>query len=74
MRVQTEDGLDAVRGARHLTGLTDWLPACKKAEARSIGSPKFYFADVGIVNHLSRRGVLAAGSELHEGVWELGLS
>ena len=34
------------------------------AKRRVIQSPKFYFSDVAIVNHLARRGVLQPGGEL----------
>ena len=33
-------------------------------------APKFYFADVGIVNRLARRGALASGSELYGKAFE----
>ena len=47
------------------TLLGRWLPAYRKRpKRRVIGAPKFYFADVGVVNHLARRGELRAGSEL----------
>jgi uncharacterized protein len=47
------------------TLLGRFLPAFRKrAKRRQIGAPKFYFFDVGIVNHLARRGVLSPGSEL----------
>jgi len=47
------------------TLLGRWLPAYRKRpKRRVIGAPKFYFADVGVVNHLARRGPLRAGSEL----------
>ncbi|MCU0650105.1 MAG: DUF4143 domain-containing protein [Gemmatimonadaceae bacterium] len=35
-----------------------------RAKRRVIQSPKFYFADVGVVNHLAARGTVAPGSEL----------
>jgi predicted AAA+ superfamily ATPase len=47
------------------TLLGRYLPAyTKRPKRRVIQSPKFYFADVGIVNHLARRGRLVPGSEL----------
>jgi len=47
------------------TLLGRWLPAYKKRpKRRVIGAPKFYFADVGVVNRLARRGTLEPGSEL----------
>ncbi len=53
------------------TLLGQWLPAYKKRpKRRLIGAPKFYFSDVGVVNHLARRGVLQAGSELYGKAFE----
>ncbi|MBM4299499.1 MAG: ATP-binding protein, partial [Deltaproteobacteria bacterium] len=47
------------------TLLAKWLPAFRKRpKRRVIGAPKFYFADVGVVNYLARRGQLQPGSEL----------
>jgi predicted AAA+ superfamily ATPase len=47
------------------TLLGRWLPAyTKRPKRRVIGAPKFYFADVGIVNFLARRGEVMPGSEL----------
>jgi len=47
------------------TLLGKWLPAYRKRpKRRVIGAPKFYFADVGVVNYLARRGQLQRGSEL----------
>ena len=46
------------------TLLGRWLPAYRKrVKRRVLHAPKFYFVDVGIVNRLARRGVLAPGSE-----------
>jgi len=36
----------------------------KRPKRRVIGSPKFYFSDVGVVNNLAKRGHLEPGSEL----------
>ena len=36
----------------------------KRPKRRVIGSPKFYFSDVGVVNALAKRGKLVPGSEL----------
>ena len=53
------------------TLLGRWLPAFRKrAKRRVIHAPKFYFADVGIVNRLARRGVLTPGSELYGKAFE----
>jgi predicted AAA+ superfamily ATPase len=47
------------------TLLGRYLPAFRKRpKRRVIQSPKFYFADVGIVNFLARRGSVEPGSEL----------
>ena len=47
------------------TLLGRFLPAYRKRpKRRVIQSPKFYFADVGVVNHLARRGHLEPGAEL----------
>lgn len=47
------------------TLLGRWLPAyTKRAKRRVIGTPKFYFSDVGVVNRLARRGHLEPGGEL----------
>jgi predicted AAA+ superfamily ATPase len=53
------------------TLLGRWLPAYRKRpKRRVIGAPKFYFADVGIVNRLARRGELHPGSELYGKAFE----
>ncbi len=45
------------------TLLARWLPRWqKRAKRRLSGAPKFYFADVGVVNRLARRGELQRGS------------
>lgn len=47
------------------TLLGRWLPSYRRRpKRRVIESPKFYFADLGIVNQLARRGVIERGSEL----------
>ena len=47
------------------TLLGRYLPAyVKRPKRRVIASPKFYFADVGMVNHLAKRGRLVPGGEL----------
>lgn len=47
------------------TLLGRWLPGyTKRPKRRVIAAPKFYFSDVGIVNHLARRGRLIPGGEL----------
>ena len=53
------------------TLLGRWLPAYRKRpKRRLVAAPKFYFADVGIVNRLARRGPLAAGTELYGKAFE----
>lgn len=46
--------------------LIGWLlPAyTSKPKRRTVVAPKFYFGDVGIVNHLAQRGAIKPGSEL----------
>ena len=47
------------------TLLGRWLPAVtKRPTRRVVAAPKFYFSDVGVVNHLARRGTLQPGGEL----------
>src|SRR6185503_8930080 len=47
------------------TLLGRWLPAyTKRPKRRVIGAPKFFFADVGVVNRLCRRGSIERGGEL----------
>lgn len=53
------------------TLLGRWLPAYRKRRKRRvIGAPKFYFADVGTVNRLARRGVLEPGAQLYGKAFE----
>ncbi len=47
------------------TLLGRWLPAYRKRPKRRVAKPKFYFADVGVVNRLARRGQVLAGTELY---------
>lgn len=47
------------------------MPAyARRPKRRVIGAPKFYFADVGVVNHLARRGTLTRGAELYGKAFE----
>ena len=47
------------------------LPAWRKRpKRRTVGAPKFYFADAGVVNRLARRGELAPGSALYGQAFE----
>lgn len=53
------------------TLLGRWLPAyTKRPKRRVIAAPKFYFADVGMVNHLAKRGSVQPGSELYGKAFE----
>jgi len=54
------------------TLLGRWVPGyAKRPKRRVVGAPKFYFADVGVVNHLARRGTsLSRGSELYGKAFE----
>lgn len=53
------------------TLLGSWLPAYRKQpKRRVIQAPKFYFADVGVVNRLARRGLLERGSEAYGHAFE----
>lgn len=53
------------------TLLGRWLPAYRKRpKRRVILAPKFYFADVGVVNRLARRGELVPGSEQYGKAFE----
>ena len=53
------------------TLLGSWLPAYRKRpKRRVIQAPKFYFADVGVVNRLARRGRLERGSEAYGHAFE----
>lgn len=53
------------------TLLGRWVPAFRKRpKRRVIQSPRFYFADVGVVNRLARRGRVLPGSELYGRAFE----
>ena len=53
------------------TLLGRFLPAfTKRPKRRVIQSPKFYFADVGVVNYLAKRGKLEPQSELYGKAFE----
>ncbi|MEX2542010.1 MAG: DUF4143 domain-containing protein [Trueperaceae bacterium] len=53
------------------TLLGRWLPAYRRhAKRRTSAAPKFYFADVGVVNHLTRRGQLSPRTELYGKAFE----
>ena len=47
------------------TLLGRWLPGfTKRPKRRVVAAPKFYFSDVGVVNHLAKRGAVQPGGEL----------
>ena len=53
------------------TLLGRWLSAYRRRRKRRvIGAPKFYFADVGVVNRLTRRGELVPGAQLYGKAFE----
>lgn len=53
------------------TLLGRWLPAWRKRlKRRLMGTGKFYFSDVGVVNRLARRGTVERGSELYGKAFE----
>jgi uncharacterized protein len=70
VNIARECGVSASTVANYFDILIDtllghWLPAyTKRPKRRVIQAPKFYFADVGVVNHLARRGRMIPGGEL----------
>jgi uncharacterized protein len=68
--IARECGASAPTVREHFEILVDtllgrFLPAwTRRPKRRTIQAPKFYFADVGVVNALARRGRLEPGSEL----------
>ncbi len=53
------------------TLLGRWLPAYRRRpKRRVIGAPKFYFADVGVVNALAKRRDVSPGTELRGKAFE----
>ena len=47
------------------TLMAAFLPAfTPRPKRRTVRAPKFYFRDLGVVNHLAKRGVIEPGSEL----------
>lgn len=67
--IARECGVSSVTVRDHFGILEDtlmgaFLPAyVRRAKRRIRQSPKFYFRDVGVVNHLARRGPVRPGSE-----------
>ena len=45
-------------------------PYRPRPKRRIVSSPKFYFSDVGLVNHLAKRGNIEQGSELYGKAFE----
>ncbi len=70
VNIGRECGISAVTAKNYFYILRDtligsFLPCYrKKAKRRTFAAPKFYFSDVGIVNHLSRRLNLQSGNPL----------
>ena len=68
--VASETGVAASTVRDHYGILVDtlmgeFLPAyTNRPKRRTIQAPKFYFRDLGVVNYLAKRGVIAPGSEL----------
>ncbi len=68
--IARESGVSVATVRDHYGILTDtmigaFLPAyTQRQKRRTIQAPKFYFRDVGVVNHLARRGKIEPGSEL----------
>jgi len=53
------------------TMVGSFLPSYRRRpKRRVVASPKFYFSDVGVVNHLAKRGQIEAGSELYGKAFE----
>lgn len=53
------------------TLLGAFLPSyTARPKRRTIQAPKFYFRDIGVANHLARRGVIKPGSELFGNAFE----
>ncbi|MXV86747.1 MAG: ATP-binding protein [Acidimicrobiales bacterium] len=69
-------GVSAPTAKAHFGILEDtllgrWLPRWQqRAKRRLAGAPKFYFADVGIVNRLARRGELQRSSDAYGRAFE----
>jgi predicted AAA+ superfamily ATPase len=68
--IARESGVSVATVRDHYGILTDtmigaFLPAyTQRPKRRTIQAPKFYFRDIGVVNHLARRGKIEPGSEL----------
>lgn len=74
--IASECGVSSPTVKNHFEILDDtllgrWLPAYRRRQKRRvIRAPKFYFYDVGIVNRLARRGVLAPGTDTYGKAFE----
>lgn len=74
--IASECGVSAVTVKEYFQILEDtligrYLPAYQKTpKRRVITAPKFYFFDIGIVNHLLKRGRIEFGSELFGNAFE----
>ena len=74
--VAADCGVSSPTAKAHFEILVDtllgrWLPSYRRrAKRRVTAAPKFYFADVGVVNRLARRGELQPGSELYGKAFE----
>ena len=68
--ISREAGMAVSTVRDHYSILTDtlmgaFLPSFTlRPKRRTIQAPKFYFRDLGVVNHLARRGAIKPGSEL----------
>jgi predicted AAA+ superfamily ATPase len=68
--IARECGLAATTVREHYSILEDTLLGAfvpsftLRPKRRTVHAPKFYFRDVGVVNHLARRGPIEPGSEL----------
>lgn len=68
--IASETGVSVATAREHYSILEDtlmgaFLPAYRvRPKRRTIHAPKFYFRDVGVVNHLAKRGQIKRGSEL----------
>ena len=68
--IARESGVSVATVRDHYAILADtmigaFLPAyTERPKRRTVQAPKFYFRDLGVVNHLARRGRIEPGSEL----------
>ncbi len=75
--IAQESGVSVVTVKSHYQILVDtllgaFLPSyTRRPKRRTQRAPKFYFRDVGVVNHLARRGTLLEGGELFGKAFEI---